>query len=341
MRNKLKTIAKRFKSYLLKKRVESCFEFSVDELLDQINFQLRSLLPRLGIVGGQFVNLGGFNNTGMLLHNSNSGDLKAFTKIQMSDLAEREWRFLAWQAKHFNNQISAQPYLNGVVVGGRLGWLTTEPLWPAGTIQFSELELLYSRLGVCNEKLDYLSLTGKKEGLASDISDDTKIKSLLVHLVSGSGSEKNIRYMEDYYDSRSKVLSGVISKRYYLDILEFIYQSDEIVKGLVHGDFKRQNIMRDDSGCLKVIDLQYYTYGRRVWDLAFYFSRIDCNVGEVFKLLTGSKYFTSSEIKAFFIFYIVACSISVKNKKINKVRGLMIKPALQALNHFEQSIGKI
>ena len=102
--------------------------------------------------------------------------------------------------------------------------------------------------------------------------------------------------------------------------------------GLVHGDFKKENIMTDEEGNFKVIDLQYFTYGIRVWDLAFYYSKESRGFTELYPKLLQSFSWRKIERDTFIFFYLVASALHVKKKNIQKIASLKLEPAIKCLS---------
>lgn len=328
------SLKQRLKSSKLKKKIENRDGISISEFMRDVQGRLNENYPELRIKKSRFVNLGGFNNSGMIFHSDEEG-VRAFTKLQPKALAEREWRFQHWQYTELNNSIAVRPFLHDNVMGSDLGWVSTEVLNPAKVIEDSELLDLYRRLNVSTDSLGQLSLVGNGIRLSEELVPDTKIKSLLLHLVSGVGNRDDIDALKEFFNLRCDLFRGVISLEEFLAIAHDVYNDTELDKGLVHGDFKPQNIMRDNNGLLKVIDLQYYTYGRRIWDLSFYYSKSARSFHEIIK--NASLDFSSpSEKQAFTFYYLVASALNVKRKRYNKIRKSKLNDAAAVLRSFNK-----
>jgi hypothetical protein len=99
-------------------------------------------------------------------------------------------------------------------------------------------------------------------------------------------------------------------------------------EGLVHGDFKQQNILNDFNR-YKVIDCQYYTYGIRLWDLAFLYSKDECGFEYIKSNISAFRSLNERLLLVFF--YLLASLINVKKKRMNKVIIKKISPALEYL----------
>lgn len=98
--------------------------------------------------------------------------------------------------------------------------------------------------------------------------------------------------------------------------------------GLVHGDFKKKNIMADEKGNYKVIDLQYFTYGIRIWDLAFYYSKDSRGFEEIYHKLLQNFSWTKIESATFIVFYIIASILHIKTKNCQKIVKFKLDPAI-------------
>lgn len=308
------------KGYKLRKEVEKKYDFSVVELCKTINQAFLEQCPELDIKHSKFANFGGANNAGMIMHFDQSNKVKALTKIESKKLAERELQFQQWQTDHLDSSLAPQAYLHGNLANNGLGWVTSEVLIAAGPIGTAELISLYKKLNVNLNTLKLLSQSDNVTTLSNKILPDTNIKSVLHHLVSGTGTTKNRQYMHQFFFERSDVLEGIIEPKILIELIHKIYDTPQITMGLLHGDFKSHNLMRDQTGNLKVIDLQYYSYGRRVWDLAFYFSRTKYTAQNIYLILEQLEILPKADKLPFLVFYIVASIINYKPNKITNVR---------------------
>lgn len=295
------------------------------------------IASQVGIeVYSKFRDMGGANNYGMFMHYAVADNRPvAITKIESRSLAEREFRFLMWQKKYRHNTLSATPYGLSTIIGDNYVCFITSVLNHPDVFSYSKAENLFDTLGEQDNLLSHLAIKGFKEGLASEVDDSTKIKSILVNLVSSFQSDGAEDFLNTFLVERNYIFSHAqdISRNLQVDLKEIyrILKAQDITEyeGLVHGDFKQQNIM-EDGNSYKVIDCQYYTYGIRFWDLAFLYSK-DTNGFNGVK--SRIERFDSFEDRAFILFfYLIAVLINVKKKRARKVVESQILPAMSYLN---------
>ena len=289
----------------------------------------------------KFHDMGGANNHGMLMHYSveNSRPI-AITKIEERSLAEREYHFLMWQKAHRKNSLSAIPYGLSSVLGERYTCFITSVLTHPDIFSYSKAESLFEALGQQDNLLTHLALNGCKESLAQEIDGSTRIKSILVHLVSSFKAESAEKFLNTFLSERQYLFSNdqdlfnnllIIMKEMYNCLKGYDTSKYE---GLVHGDFKQQNILTD-STTYKVIDCQYYTYGIRLWDLAFLYSKDPSGFNEIKSRIERLDPFKD---KAFIVyFYLISILINVKKKRSKKVIEMQVVPAMSYLTKLLES----
>lgn len=282
-------------------------------------------------------NLGGVNNFGMLMHYSLKNDKPlAISKIEINELAERENRFLQWQKKYHDNILAAEPFGITKKIEERYTCFISSVLIEPKQFSYSKAKNLYQRLGNNSESLSFLAINGKKETLIDEIDDSTNIKSILTHLVSRFSTE-NAEVFYKRIISRNKELFS-LSCLVFSDLQKCMGKTYSILsavnlssyEGLVHGDFKAQNILEDNE-LYKVIDCQYYTYGIRLWDLAFLYSKNE----KFHKIQRYIDEFELIEERLFIIFfYLLAVITNAKKKRVKKISHNQLLPALEYLKHL-------
>jgi hypothetical protein len=311
----------RYKNQRRKKQFESQVGMNLDSLIKSCE---EIVLEKTGNkIYTKFRDLGGANNHGMLLHYSVlTGKPIAISKIEESSLAEREYRFLSWQKDYRANSLCAEPV--GLTPVSEQGFrcLITSVLEHPQIFSYSQAQQLFHVLGQQPEKVSFLSLIGEKESLRKEINDSTKIKSILVHLVSQFSSDN----AENFYKAFLQEREGLFESNQNLfitlqSLMNSIYTKLKsydmtVHEGLVHGDFKQQNIMEYDDS-YRVIDCQYYTYGIRLWDLAFLYSKDENGFDNVKQQI--EKLPLTEEKLLIIFFYLIASLINVKKKRSNKV----------------------
>lgn len=320
----------RYKNQRRKKQFESQVGMNLNSLIKSCE---EIVLEKTGNkIYTRFRDLGGANNHGMLLHYSVQHNQPiALSKIEEFSLAEREYRFLEWQRDHRDNALSAEPIgLTPVSEQGYCCFITSVLKHPK-VFSYFQAQQLFHALGQQPEKVSFLSLTGKKEDLKNEINDSTKIKSILVNLVSQFGSDNSESFYKTFLKEREGLFES--NKSLFLTLkflMDSIYQglksydmTDQ--EGLVHGDFKQQNIM-EFGGSYRVIDCQYYTYGIRLWDLAFLYSKDENGFDNVKQQI--EKLPLTEEKLLILFFYVIASLINVKKKRMRKTIHNQISPAM-------------
>lgn len=285
--------------------------------------------------------LGGLNNLGMFIHKLEHQDKPfAISKLQNSVAAGREYRFQRWQENYAANQLSAKAFFLGVLKDEDYSWVSGEILYKAENLSDIEVKALFDKLSVSAENLKDLSLDGSVRSLVYELEDNTKIKSVLLNLISQLGTENAAKFTKRFFNERKSLLScsnGLYEKldnlftKYFSHVLK---EDISFMYGLVHGDFKKQNIMLDEEGNCKVIDLQYYTYGIRIWDLAFYYSKESRDFSEIYSNLLKNFSWRIIELETFIIFYLIATTLHIKNKNAQKIISLKVSPAVDCLSNL-------
>lgn len=320
----------RYKNQRRKKKLEVQTGISLESLIRSCEEIVVKETGRR--VDTKFRDLGGANNYGMLLHYcSQSNRPVAISKIEESSLADREYRFLVWQKKYRDNSLGPEPLgLTPVTAQGFRCFITSVLHHPQNFSYYQAQQLFY-KLGEQPEKVGLLSLTGDKESLKEEIDDSTKIKSILVHLVSQFDSKNAEEFYKKFLQEREALFEAnkdlLITLLSLMDSIYTTLKSCDIssYEGLVHGDFKQQNIMEHDDS-YRVIDCQYYTYGIRLWDLAFLYSKDVSGFNNVKKEI---ELHSMPENRLFILFfYVIASLINVKKKKANKVIRTQILPVI-------------
>lgn len=283
--------------------------------------------------------LGGVNNFGMLMHYSvKNNEPLAISKIEMYKLAERENRFLQWQKEHHNNNLAAKPF--GITEKTEKGYacFVSSVLAEPKQFSYTKAKNLYQRLGVNPDLLSYLATSGKKEALSDEIDDSTNIKSILTNLISKFGTGRAEEFYKELLSKNKTLFSLTLTPPVFMDLQESMQKSYDVLstvdipsyEGLVHGDFKVQNILEDDE-LYKVIDCQYYTYGIRLWDLAFLFSKNE----QFHSIEHYIDEFELIEERLFIIFfYLLAIIVNAKKKRGTRISRNQLLPALEYLKHL-------
>jgi len=319
-----------------KKQLVTVLETSIASTQQTIE---QALIENLGIqldIESRYDDLGGMNNIGMFTHKlKNHKNIFAISKLQKTAAAKREYTFQCWQKDNLDNMLAAKAFLLGSFRSKHYSWVTSEALHIPKSFSDSEIRSLFDRLNVPVEKLTKLSIDGRLESLRTALEDNTKIKSILVNLVCQLETEDAKQFTIKFFQERKMLLE--YSSGLYNNINELIHtyfshifeEDISFMYGLIHGDFKKQNILADKQNNLKVIDLQYFTYGVRIWDLAFYYSKDKREFSVVYSLLLRSFTWTKIEKETFIIFYLIASSLHLKMKKAKDTSHLKLEPAIR------------
>lgn len=321
MKKLLRRWSKRFKNQRKKNFLLTALNFNFEELVSNIE---ELLIETIGIkTYTKFQDLGGVNNHGMMLHFSQGSDeLVAVTKIEEYELADREHRFLDWQKEYHGNNLAASPIAVFPIENTGFSCFISSPLEHQNSFSYEKAEQLFILMGRNKSRLNYLSKDGNKDNLPREIEPTTKIKSMLANVVSRFDSEETKVFIKDFLDARKVYFETTdIKFNEVCSVLDDAYRSIcfldlALYSGLVHGDFKKQNILNFE-GDYRLIDLQYYTFGLRLWDLAFLYSKDDAGFQAVLNRIDCLP--SEDEKKIVVYLYVLASLINIKKKRSKKV----------------------
>lgn len=304
------------------------------------------LLDALGAASGQLnlrslnlevADFGGVNNEGMFLHYSDSSKRPvALSKLQRQELAEREYRFMKWSASNVL-KLTADPVCLQSITD-QLGVLSSTFLVQPNDYLPSAIHSLHYRM---QSSIVHLSLLGNDQKLRVEVSPETPIKSILYGLISESDPYKAKEFLSTYIYARTSSLGGGLTSQvevlseYYLANWQKLYEQEY---GLVHGDFKRQNILAASDHDYRLIDLQYYLTGIRSWDLAFFYSKYEEGFVYILSQFRGENRLYNTANESLFVFlYIIAVLLKIKRKHREKVVRRKLLPAIAYLKELQRN----
>lgn len=313
----------------------------VHSICDDNSLNPRALLDLLGEASGQlriatlnleYAELGGVNNLGMFLHYGESGRTPlALSKIQTPELAEREFRFIRWSDEQ-GERLTAEPVYYRQLSDGLAVTSSTFLQQPSRYLP-SAIHALHWRL---MQVKDYEYALGNSRALRDQVRPDTNIRKVLHYLVSEERSDKALEFIETFLQERQAILGQRVRERIMLVARTIMRDWEALFEheaGLVHGDFKRQNILSVSDFDYRLIDLQYYLVGIRSWDLAFYYSKYEEGFTYALMDYRGANRILRTSDESLFVFlYLIASSLKIKPKHRDQV---MRRKLLPALNYFE------
>jgi hypothetical protein len=313
----------------------------IHRICNENSINPRILLDVLGKASGQlpittlnleYAELGGVNNQGMFLHYGDSGHTPlALSKIQALELAEREFRFIRWSDDQ-GKKLTAEPVYY-CQLSNNLAVTSSTFLKQPSRYLPSAIHALHWRLMQVN---DYEHALGGRRILRAQVRPDTNIRKVLHHLVSEENAGEALAFIESFLEERRSVLGQRVLERIMLVARSIMCDWEVLFEreaGLVHGDFKRQNILSVSDFDYRLIDLQYYLVGIRSWDLAFYYSKYE--EGFIYALMDyrgANRILRTSDESLFVFLYLIASSLKIKTKHREYV---MKRKLLPALSYFE------
>lgn len=276
------------------------------------------------------VNLGGLNNIGMYLHSIDKNHRNTFSisKIQPAQDAWREYNFIRWNE---TQRLDLCPAGHSIteIGNGNFAIICTDFLKKPRAYSPCRIHALHQRLAVASSQRSHL---GSDDDLIKAVAPNTPIKNVLRGLVSEKKSDKVNSWCIKFIDERSSLFGDI--ERPVRGLFSYISQNWEILTepaSLVHGDFKSQNILEDNTGRYRLIDLQYYLPGQPMWDLSFYYSKYDSGFNDAWRDFEENGYYNDQQRLLFVFFYVIASSINVKAKRREYVLSTKILPALSIL----------
>ena len=283
----------------------------------------------------RFENLGGVNNLGMYACYKHKKKF-AIAKLQYDNLAIRENCFMLWQQKYLKNSLSTLSY--GICrVNTNYSFLISEYLPKPGKVDHALVFELFLKMSeVSTDTICELTEERTVAAIVNQIQPTTKatIKSLVAYVVSNPNSKQAFDYLENYFIERKPLLERHCEfENLYDQCFHFLSSLSRIDlsphTGLVHGDFKWQNIMHspNESG-YRMIDLPYYTVGIRLWDLAFFYAKQSLPISEIIHLTNIYYPCSLFERRLFSFLYILVAILHIKP---HRAKSLVLEKALPAL----------
>ncbi len=320
-------------------RLQQQSHLSLDKIVKEVEVAILAKKSATGLTT-QYTVLGGANNLGFLRHTLVSQSLPQtqknwITKFALNKLLIRESFFLQW---HQENIETKKQFAPEWLTSGQLGesnvlFIVSECLRPIKSPNFEQVAELYR---ACKAGGDIFQ-TIKTPHTLPPLEPGSRIRDVLVHLVCQFDSPDASVFLDHYIKERNILLSSFSTemayvqktlKRTFLVIRENIHDC----LGLVHGDFKASNMMLRDEKKLKLIDFQYWCYGVRVWDIAFFLSKQKIDFQRSVPVFIECLVLSEQEKKLLIFFYVVAVLLHPKPKQFHWQFKHQLLPALMILN---------
>jgi hypothetical protein len=311
---------------------------SLLSLIDELRFQIRKNSVQIDSMSSIYCTLGGSNNAGFVLHGPivlTSKKTPAWiTKLAATESLGRESFLLEWVSIR-PDFMAFFPVLisKGKLHGSSLAQLTTERLVNCKVTlpQAFELHQALGEVGKClfeNQPLDGRAYPALSPG--------TPIRDMIVYWVKKPQSISGRTYLEGFFQ---RLMERFPSKAHRIKSIEetvfdFMLAApvlSEASFGFIHGDYKPDNIMFDNSGQPKVIDNQYFEYGLRAWDLGFFLSKKKCSLSHFISSIYEGKHGSKQEKKWLVVCYLLALCLRLNHINFEKIWYKKIKPALNLM----------
>lgn len=337
----------------LKRRVNRKFKV-LDALQQQSNLPFEVIvskveaiiLAKIGVVDltTHYKMLGGSNNLGFLSHEWPSQALLQtlpqtkccwITKFALNEMLKRESFFLQW---HQINVATKKQFAPEWLTAGKLGesnvsFIVTERLTPIKSPSFKQVAELYR---ACKAGGGIFQTTKTLPLLESG----SRIRDVLLHLVSQFDSPEAKVFLGQYFGERKGLLLAYQTEIEQIQkTLDKAFLVIGTIKqeslGFVHGDFKASNMMLCNEKRLKLIDFQYWCYGVRVWDIAFFLSKQKMSFDQTVPVFMHFLTLSEQEKKLLVFFYTMAVLLHPKPKQFKWQFKNQLLPALTVLNNEE------
>ncbi len=319
----------------LKEQLEQASGQRVESIIDTVeNALVGEAVP---LVESRFAGLGGVNNLGFLVHRiAPKNKPLLVTKLAYADMVVREEYFFQW---HQANIMESQSIAPALKVIGSLGdssieFMTMEALYPPGKVGLIDAVELYRKMQAVSKPFVRQHITGKQ---FPQMAGGSRIRDLLLSLVCQFGTQSSQQYIKGFFEQRKQSIPQhrreieVVEKTVRPFLVKFGRPDDSIL-GLIHGDYKAANMMRDIDGNLKLVDFQYYQVGVRVWDLAFFMSKQKRDFDDAFFELNSLIDFSGKERQLLLCCYILAVMLHLAPTNFKKKYKHHLSPALRELH---------
>ena len=279
------------------------------------------------------VRFGGVNNNGMFVGYSASAPV-LLIKLQPTILAEREIAFMHWQSRNRLN-LTPDVFSHFSLTDAAVTATCSRFLATPSHYEAAKVHALHQRLTSASQ---YRSDLATDTELQDAIEADTPIKKVLSGLVIKKPEEDISVWLKQFLRERKQrfaddKLFNSVSEFFYSVAVSWSQLASPL--SLVHGDFKRQNILMDDAGQYQLIDLQYYTAGQPLWDLAFYYSKYDDGFAAAMRDYEQNKEVGADSDVLFIFFYLVAVLINIKPKRWKRAAESKVIPALARIKALD------
>ncbi len=313
-------------------------EKPLSSVLPSLRSQIQQVSPEVEAMTSVYCMLGGANNAGFVWHYGGlNGRQEWLTKLAPPVLLDRERFFLERVCQQASGaELVPRLISHGTLADTSLAQLTTERLSP-GKVTLGDALRLYQKMGELGN-----SVFGQPgAGAGTDyppLNDGTPIRDMMVHWVKQPQSESSRTFLRGFFDQLKQRCPENIASidEVQAKLLAFLQSApplDASAFGLIHGDFKPANILFDAQGQPKLIDCQYFEYGLRQWDLAFFLSKQKKPLGHFMESVAQTLNWSEQERMWLAICYVLAVCLRLNKSNFDKQWKRYLFPALKCLKN--------